>query len=648
MSNLLQQNMERFSKSFRSLEEAKSFAKKLHRGNLLQQANRLLNTQEGMDHLYHCANEFDDAGLFLNTPWDNPSKLQPKLVAETLKSKTPDATMEILSELRMLAIAKGNCRSQQVTAKEASHFLNEVMASNVDLLFPDETEASRMEVGDELKRAKLLVQFLANHLSLKTILHSLLEEIERLAVQRPIMVNHIIDLISAAKKSGYSEVSQGDQEKLKKYDDAITGPTLLSRQVSNRLGYEEIIKEKDPEVQKREAEGFGSSMKQTGLVCPIHAELLRHLSQSHPELIATALALNSEGKANLNVNMTLVQKIIEIAIYPATSQSIYGLARFLERGVLSVPSVAPVLRRLMVLPIHFDVSKKLKRKDVTANGVLIAGVISALGQPLGIGQGLNPTCQSARGISLWAQHAPTYLLELVEGAARDRGIVIGLEGLPLYSSLLSGGLAPNLNTELDPVSLILVPHLDRIYSEMMTRMLYRGEDGHKWVNPAFYGHWVLQGFTAVTDSYTRIVSNYEGFVRCFYATHHPDYNGGHELIYPNPVGIFVTNVHAHFLGLHAISIQRIKKDPRGKWRIYFYNPNNDGGQDWGQNIHCSITGNGEEEGESSLPFSQFTARLYAFHYNPLKLGQTQAVPRETLAKVEKLAQESWGRNYTWA
>ncbi|MFP3472322.1 hypothetical protein R0J90_19915, partial [Micrococcus sp. SIMBA_144] len=82
-----------------------------------------------------------------------------------------------------------------------------------------------------------------------------------------------------------------------------------------------------------------------------------------------------------------------------------------------------------------------------------------------------------------------------------------------------------------------------IYSEMMRRVSLRGEDGHRWVNPEFYGDWVQKGFSTVIDPLTGLISDYPGFVRLFYATHHPEYNDDYGLIYPNPVGIFITNVH---------------------------------------------------------------------------------------------------------
>ena len=144
------------------------------------------------------------------------------------------------------------------------------------------------------------------------------------------------------------------------------------------------------------------------------------------------------------------------------------------------------------------------------------------------------------------------------------------------------------------------------------------------------------------------MTHFEDFVRRFYATHHPAFNDGHELIYPNPVGLFVTNTHADLLGLHAVSLQRIKEDGDGVLRAYFFNPNNEGRQDWGQGIKPSIQGHGELEGESSLPFLEFVSRLYAFHFNPYEEGDAFAVPQGTVEQVTELARTSWGKAYTWA
>lgn len=393
-------------------------------------------------------------------------------------------------------------------------------------------------------------------------------------------------------------------------------------------------------------------MRSTGLVSHCHVTLVRFLNINNPKLLPIALGLNKKGIASLEEHISTISGLIKIAIHPPMRQTLFGLACMLERGVLSSNPVIPGIRRLIELDLQPDVRNVLlnsinRDEGVTANGIMVAGVISVLGQPLGVGQGMNPTCQTARGISLWSLHAPGYLLELIPRAARDGDIDIMFEGVSVHSKNLTGGLVDELHEELDPVSLILVPHLDRIYGELVRLSELRGDDVHKWVNPAFYGNWVSKGFSSTVDSLSGIVSDYRGFVRLFYSTHHPEYNYGHELIYPNPVGIFITNSFGQLLGLHAVSIQRITLDPNGEHRVYFYNPNNDGSQVWGQGVEPTVSGHGEEYGESSLLFHEFTSRLYAFHYNPYEQGDAFAVDKEIVKKIETLAKESWGENYTW-
>ncbi|MCB0584333.1 MAG: hypothetical protein KDD06_03260, partial [Phaeodactylibacter sp.] len=133
------------------------------------------------------------------------------------------------------------------------------------------------------------------------------------------------------------------------------------------------------------------------------------------------------------------------------------------------------------------------------------------------------------------------------------------------------------------------------------------------------------------------------------ASFHPQYNGGHHLIYPVPLGIFITDASATMLGYHAVSLLRIEQSPAGEWRAYFFNPNSEGRQNWGQGIHPTVSGNGEFHGESSVPVHQFASRVYAFHYNNLRLeGIEENVPEAIVENVEKLARESWGRKYRWA
>lgn len=642
----------KFEQALDALDQAKPYAKSMYQTEVFQQAIDLARTEEGLKQLAEQAPRFDEAGVFHGGPWEQASKLQAPFVGGSLKLKGVNSVVELLSELRMLAIAKGTYHHTEVDAEEAKAFLNEVLALNLDILFPPETEEARIGSGEHIERAERLFRFLGKELSFEAIGKQIVAEIDRLTVQRPIMVNRIVKMITMAKQMMDTNIDERAKQSLQKYSAAVTAPSSLSKQAANFREYRLSLKDASEDELKQEANEFARSMKETGLVSPFHAVFLRQLNRSNRELLPLALGLSETGEAILNAQTDLIHDIIQVAIHPHTAQSIYGLGKVLDRGLLSQEPLLPGIRRLIELDIHPEVKKVLltpenKREGLTANAILVAGTMSVLGQPLGVGQGLNPTCQSARAISLWAQHGPGQLLEFTARGARDNDINIVFEGESIHSSTLEGGVAAEIHQELDPVSKVLVPHLDKIYNEMMKRTLLRGEDGHKWVNPEFYGEWIPRGFANIIDPVTGAVTDYSGFVRLFYSTHHPEYNEGYELIYPNPVGIYITNVHGDLLGLHAVSIQRIAQGESGEYRIYFYNPNNDSGQNWGQGIEPSVEGHGELEGEASLPFSQFVARMYAFHYNPYEQGDSYAIEDEIVEQIESLAKESWGKQYTW-
>jgi hypothetical protein len=323
----------------------------------------------------------------------------------------------------------------------------------------------------------------------------------------------------------------------------------------------------------------------------------------------------------------------------------------LERSLLSHQPVLSGLKRIMSIDLHPEVSENiLKSKPAEKmnepNTLLEADVISLLGQPLGIGQGWNPTCQSARGISLWSQHAPGKLLRMIITAAKENNLSFRFEGNLINSAELIQGVAKNIDFNLDVVSIVLVPHLDKIYNRMMQLSAMRPEDPHKWVNPAMYGQWIPTGFISAYNTQTKAIDNYEEFIRTFYVTHHPTYNGGHDLAYPNPVGIFITSSKGKLLGFHAVSILRVAEHD-DEIRVYFLNPNNEGRQSWQHDIQPTVAGNGERRGESSLPFHKFASRLYAFHFNEADMQNPESVNTLDVEKVTQLAKESWGESYTW-
>lgn len=197
------------------------------------------------------------------------------------------------------------------------------------------------------------------------------------------------------------------------------------------------------------------------------------------------------------------------------------------------------------------------------------------------------------------------LLKMFNTFLENGKITIDFEGRPLTSDRL-----PHLSLDdkdnIDTISLLLIPHLDSIYFEMLKAAKGRGQDPHKWINPTLH----LKGiWTEFSDAY----SDFE-FTGKFHRYYHPSYNPNVNEGLPQPAGITIYNQSGQPLGAHAVLIQRVGTDLSGCIRVYFYNPNNDSLQVWGNSIRTSVSGNGEQEGESSLPFDDFLHCLYAFHY----------------------------------
>ncbi len=648
-------NQQILKQLLREINEAPKFQKFEKTGKLLNQVDSMSNSGHGVDLVYQQIEGVVNAGVFDGSPWQDPSKLVAGLVGGTLKSGHPNSTIELLSELRLLAVAQGKWESKMISKTDAENFIQEVIVSNLEFVFKDPLEETRLIMSPhELNKVHCLFGFLSERIHLDDVKEKLAEELTLICAQRPVVTEKQRKIIALVKEKIDLDPEKPGDQRLLRFQQCIYQPTRNTVGKDN-VGYEKLISGLSPQELSKEAREMGSSMLEFGLVSQYQAILLLVLIKNKQlDIVPACLGLDQTGEAKWNVNKEFISKLILQTIHPCNAQCIYGLAKMLEKGIFSREAVKSSLFNLSTVKIHPKVeerilkSTKTPHESVTARQYLMGALFRILGQPLGVGQGNNPTCQSARGISMWSQHAPAKLVNMVQTAATVNDISFRFEGHEIKASETGKGLVQVLDHNLDAVSVTLVPLLDKIYNEMMLRGAARGEDPHKWVNPALYGQWVQIGFASAYDYLSNAIVDFDGFIRVFYAMSHPTYNGGHRLIYPNPVGIFITSAKGEMLGFHAVSLLRVDKDPKGEYRIYFLNPNNEGRQDWGQNIKPSVYGNGEQPGESSLPFHEFAARIYAFHFNSLEAQEkAEQVPMEEVQRVKKLANESWGRAYTW-
>ncbi|MEQ8858685.1 MAG: hypothetical protein RIC56_08560 [Pseudomonadales bacterium] len=614
---------------------------------VLQLAHELMLEPGGIEALYVRVPALESAGVFRGSDWDQPHILVPEFAARTVRyGEVVAAQVEMLSEIRMLAVAKRDYTHPSLSAERAERFLAQAMAMNLDLAVGDLQEADRLRTNRLGYAARNLYHYLLERLGYDDLLEHLVAEVWRILAQRPIQtsgVKHMVTQIAVCMDSpDVLEVeARADAQELVA---AVFSPSEGSREDPGVETYRERLEAMDHAALLQEAIAFAQAMHRTGLVSPYLPVLVRYLRSHWNELIPTALGLSQTGADAFHCYPALVHRLIDEAVFPETGQAAYGLAMMLERGVLFSPPVAPSLWRQIRLPLCADVAERIAAVFGTTRSpecFLLADVINVLGLPLGVGQGNYPTCQSTRAISMWAYNEPDVLLRVIAWAARDGEVVMRFEGSSVSSATLNAGLAAGPPIDVDAVSLVTVPHLDRIYYEMGRRSAGRGEDPHKWVNAEFHGDHVGLGFRIAVDIHTGGLKDFDGFVRDFYACYHPYYNGNLPVISPQPAGIAVTDSASRFLGWHAITIQRVALDADHRMRVYFFNPNNDKGQDWGQGIVTSTHGQGELYGEASLPVAEFASRLYVFHYDPLEKGAADKVPGEEVDAVVRLARGSW-------
>lgn len=632
----------------RAMAETRDFGKHLRLRQVLDALRRVLLQPGGCAAVQSRVVALEQAGLFQGTDWASPEILVPALSGPGLRSADSDTVViEAVSELRMLAIATGEYPHPNMSAQDAHQFLSQVLAMNLALLFTPPSEAERTTQGRMAQLVRDLFRHLGERVGYQSILDRLVEEIWRILRQRPIQVDQVqsmITQIAVYRRDPDVDLGSAGQW-VDRLVSSLFGTTEACREDPGVEVYRSRLEAMDEAGLQYEASGFARAMHDTGLVSPYHAELVRYLLEMGDYLIAEALGLSGTGRDCMLRYHKLVHRLIEEAVHPQTAQSIYGLALLLDRGILYQPPVEPALWRQIALPLSPYVQERLTSVFGPTPGPrarLLAGVLSVLGLPLGVGQGDNPTCQSARALSMWAYNDPDYLLQVLVWAARDDEIIMHFEGQPISSRESTGGVAKTLPTDLDPVSLVVVPHLDRIYAEMGRRCVDRPGDPHRWVNPEFHGWWSGRGFRINVDVATGKLIDLDEFLRHFYASYHPDYNGDQPLIHPQPAGVAVTDSAARYVGWHAITILRVAPDPQDVMRVYFYNPNNDSGQDWGDGVVVSTAGNGERFGEGSLPFEQFTSRLYIYHVDPFEQGEPDRVPAEDLERVTGYIHRSWG------
>ncbi|MEO9699931.1 MAG: hypothetical protein ABJF99_01445, partial [Marinobacter alexandrii] len=136
--------VQKLDDSIQVLEESRPFAKAGKLPRVFDIARRVLMQPEGCRVIEERAQRLELAGVYLGTDWAEPGILLPTLTTHSLQSQNADTVViEAFSELRLLAVARGFYLHPSVSAEQAHHYLTQVLAINLGLLFGMVGEAER-------------------------------------------------------------------------------------------------------------------------------------------------------------------------------------------------------------------------------------------------------------------------------------------------------------------------------------------------------------------------------------------------------------------------------------------------------------------------------------------------------------------------
>ena len=265
---------------------------------VIDAARPLLFDETDLDILYARVPAIEAAGFFGGSDWDYPQTLVPSLAVRTVRHGDPVATLvESLSQIRLLAVAKGDYAHPSVSAEHAHHFLAQVLAMNLDLVVGDLHESDRLRPDRLGYAVQTLYRYLLQHLGYQNLLEHLVAEVWRILAQRPVQVDgvkHMVTQIASCLNSPDTRLGDVGDDALQLIT-AVFSPTLGCREDPGFEVYTERLERMDDAGLLEEAIAFAQAMHRTGLVSPYMPVFIRYLRHRWNALIPTALGLSHTG-----------------------------------------------------------------------------------------------------------------------------------------------------------------------------------------------------------------------------------------------------------------------------------------------------------------------------------------------------------------
>nr|MBI1230234.1 hypothetical protein [Cytophagales bacterium] len=175
---ITEESHRKFEQHLSEFIQATPLMKPAKASTIMSQIDLLVYTPEGLSLIYDNIEGLTKGGIFEGSPWADPAKLVASLVNGTLKSGHPNSTIEIVSELRLVAISNGKLISTGFSQDDAENFIQEVIVANLEFVFNEPLEDTRLVMSEhELQKVHILFKFIATHTKFDSIKEKLADEL---------------------------------------------------------------------------------------------------------------------------------------------------------------------------------------------------------------------------------------------------------------------------------------------------------------------------------------------------------------------------------------------------------------------------------------------------------------------------------------
>ncbi|WP_071460518.1 hypothetical protein [Bacillus massilinigeriensis] len=302
----------------------------------------------GVERLYRDAGNFSKDGVFSGRAWDNGQDSHKNITNFQFQKSTASAGGEILYILYILAIARGQNVSDDLSSQKANSILTELLINNMNL-FLKETEGIETSFSVKRKLESKLFQFVMCRCFSPSLVKAMQEKaLKRLEFEEFASKGLLNLMENITALAGKAEFIPG----WGKVANALLSPTELSACYPD--DYMKMLEETGDLVLIREATQLKKSTDETKIVSSYHFLFLTYINKNKPYLLQSLLCSNSISNENLRSHLKLIRTYLHQTLKLRTRQDIYRLMMLLRRNNFKDHFLSHMERNAIKMHIYAD------------------------------------------------------------------------------------------------------------------------------------------------------------------------------------------------------------------------------------------------------------------------------------------------------